>query len=288
VFQQHRQLANNMLSANQPIGIFDSGIGGLTVANAVLRVLPAESIIYFGDTAHLPYGDKSPDTIARYAQVITDFLLSQQCKLIIIACNSASSVAFDKVRAQANAKGVEVVNVIDPVVACIADRGYRSVGVIGTRATIGSEVFPQKIAALDQHMKVASLATPLLAPMIESGFVKGDISRLVIENYLEDPALEGIEALILACTHYPLIKAEIENHYALKGLSVDILATNEIVAEYVKTLLQDLSLIHQGTPEPHRFYVSDYTESFEQTTRLFYKQAVHLEQSAIFAGETAY
>lgn len=288
MFQQHLQQANNMLSAKQPIGIFDSGIGGLTVANAVLRVLPNESIIYFGDTAHLPYGDKSPDTIARYAQVITDFLLSQQCKLIIIACNSASSVAFDKVREQANAKGVEVVNVIDPVVACIADRGYRSVGVIGTRATIGSGVFPHKIAALDRQMEVASLATPLLAPMIESGFVKGDISRLVIENYLDDPKLEGIEALILACTHYPLIKAEIENHYALKGLSVDILATNEIVAEYVQTLLQSLSLVHQGAPEPHQFYVSDYTESFEQTTRLFYKQAVHLEQSSIFAGETAY
>lgn len=277
-----------MLSAKQPIGIFDSGIGGLTVANAVLKVLPDESIIYFGDTAHLPYGDKSPDTIARYAQVITDFLLSQQCKLIIIACNSASSVAYDKVREQAIAKGVEVVNVIDPVVACIADRGYRSVGVIGTRATIGSGVFPQKIAALDRQMEVASLATPLLAPMIESGFVKGDISRLVIENYLDDPKLEGIEALILACTHYPLIKAEIENHYAIKGLSVDILATNEIVAEYVKSLLKSLSLIHEGTPQPHQFYVSDYTESFEQTTRLFYKQAVHLEQSAIFSGENAY
>lgn len=277
-----------MLSAKQPIGIFDSGIGGLTVANAVLKVLPDESIIYFGDTAHLPYGDKSPDTIARYAQVITDFLLSQQCKLIIIACNSASSVAYDKVREQAIAKGVEVVNVIDPVVACIAERGYRSVGVIGTRATIGSGVFPQKIAALDRQMEVASLATPLLAPMIESGFVKGDISRLVIENYLDDPKLEGIEALILACTHYPLIKAEIENHYAIKGLSVDILATNEIVAEYVKSLLKSLSLIHEGTPQPHQFYVSDYTESFEQTTRLFYKQAVHLEQSAIFSGENAY
>jgi glutamate racemase len=288
VFQQHLQQANNMLSANQPIGIFDSGIGGLTVANAVLRVLPDESIIYFGDTAHLPYGDKSPDTIARYAHVITDFLLSQHCKLIIIACNSASSVAYEKVREQANAKGVEVVNVIDPVVAFIAERGYRSVGVIGTRATIGSGVFPQKIAALDRQMEVSSLATPLLAPMIESGFVKGDISRLVIENYLDDPKLEGIEALILACTHYPLIKAEIENHYAIKGLSVDILATNEIVADYVKSLLKKLSLIHQGMPEPHQFYVSDYTESFEQTTRLFYKQAVHLEQSAIFSGENAY
>jgi glutamate racemase len=277
-----------MLNRQQPIGIFDSGIGGLTVANAVLRVLPSETIQYFGDTAHLPYGDKSAETIQRYAQVITNFLLSKNCKLIIIACNSASSVAYEQVRKEAATHGVAVVNVIDPVVECVIRKGYRSVGVIGTRATIGSGIFPFKINASDNQMQVASLATPLLAPMIESGFLKGDISRLVIENYLDDTVLEGIEALVLACTHYPLIKHEIEHYYAVRGLQVDVLATNEIVADYVKLLMADQDLINTESAQAHHFYVSDYTESFEQTTRLFYKQTVHLEYSPIFSGENAY
>jgi glutamate racemase len=277
-----------MLNRQQPIGIFDSGIGGLTVANAVLRVLPSETIYYFGDTAHLPYGDKSAETIQRYAQVITDFLLSKNCKLIIIACNSASSVAYEQVSKQAAHHGVTVVNVIDPVVDCVIRKGYRSVGVIGTRATIGSGIFQSKINDSDSRMQVASLATPLLAPMIESGFVKGDISRLIIENYLDDPRLQGIEALVLACTHYPLIKHEIEHYYAVKGLQVDVLATNEIVADYVKSLLIGEELINTGSPKDHHFYVSDYTESFVQTTRLFYKETVHLEYSPIFSGENAF
>jgi glutamate racemase len=273
---------------SRPIGIFDSGIGGLTVANAVLRATPGEKLIYFGDTAHLPYGDKSPETIRRYSQTITSFLLSNQCKLIIIACYSASSVAFDAVKEQAAAHNVEVINVIDPVVAFIARRGYQKVGIIGTRATIGSQVFPDKIHSIDPKLEVASLATPLLAPMIESGFVNGDISRLVIENYLEDPLLENIESLVLACTHYPLIKDEIENFYAAKGLQVEVLATNEIVAEYVQQLLVERNLVRSSTNHAeHHFYVSDYTESFEQTTRLFYKKEVPLEHALIFVGEPA-
>lgn len=271
---------------SRPIGIFDSGIGGLTVANAVLRALPNEKLIYFGDTAHLPYGDKSPETIRRYSETITRFLLQKQCKLIIIACNSASSVAYNEVSELAAAQGVSVVNVIDPVVAFAAKRGYHKLGVIGTRATIGSGIFNEKIAFADKGIKVAALATPLLAPMIESGFVKGDISRLVIEQYLEAPELEQIEALILACTHYPLIKDEIENFYASRGLQVEILATNEIVADFVKQLLSVAEMLRPAgnTPE-HHFFVSDYTESFEQTTRLFYGKEVPLEASDIFIAE---
>ena len=272
---------------SRPIGIFDSGIGGLTVANAVLKASPGEKLIYFGDTAHLPYGEKSPATIVRYSQAITDFLLSKNCKLIIIACNSASSVAYEEVRELAASKGVPVVNVIDPVVNYISKAGYSKVGIIGTRATIGSNIFPNKITAADSKINVASLATPLLAPMIESGFVKGDISRLVVENYLEDETLRDIEAIVLACTHYPLIKDQIEQYYASKGLSTEILATNEIVADYVKQLLMEKNLLRDSANKAiHHFYVSDYTESFEQTTRLFYKKEVPLEKSTIFEGES--
>lgn len=274
-----------MKLSESPIGIFDSGIGGLTVANAVLNTLPNESFMYFGDTAHLPYGDKSPDTIKRYCSVITDFLLENNVKLIIIACNSASSVAFEHVQEMARQKGVQVINVIDPVVDYINLHKINNVGVIGTRATIGSNIFPNKIHQLHPQTQVESLATPLLAPMIESGFIKGDISKAIIEAYLAEPVLDDIEALILACTHYPLIKKEIAQFFIDHHRKVEILATNEIVAQYVKKVLEASDLISQNTKVHHQFFVSDYTDSFEETTKLFYKEEVLLKHSPIFEGE---
>jgi len=264
------------LKADQPIGIFDSGIGGLTVANAVLQAMPHEDIIYFGDTAHMPYGDKSSDTIRQYVNNIGKFLLSKQCKLIIIACNSASSVAYDMLREQVGEAAL-VVNVIDPVVNYILNKGYKHVGVIGTRATIGSDVYRKKIYRVNSDITVYSLATPLLAPMIESGFYDGQISSLVIEKYLNDENLEDIDTLVLACTHYPLIKEEIEAFY--KGKNVEVLASNEIVAAYVKDLLKmkGLQTNDQNVGE-HHFYVSDYTDSFDKTTRIFYGSQVRLEE----------
>lgn len=274
-----------MKLSESPIGIFDSGIGGLTVANAVLNTLPNESLIYFGDTAHLPYGDKSPDTIKRYCSVITDFLLENNVKLIIIACNSASSVAFEHVQVMARKKDVQVINVIDPVVDYINLHKINNVGVIGTRATIGSNIFPNKVHQLNPQTQVESLATPLLAPMIESGFIKGDISKAIIEAYLAEPVLDNIEALILACTHYPLIKKEIAQFFIDHHRKVEILATNEIVAQYVKKVLEASDLISQNTKVQHQFFVSDYTDSFEETTKLFYKEEVLLKHSGIFEGE---
>jgi glutamate racemase len=265
--------------ADQPIGIFDSGVGGLTVANAILQVLPNEHIIYFGDTAHLPYGDKSPDTIRQYVKEIGVFLLSQNCKVIIIACNSASSVAYDSL-VEVVGKQAIVINVIDPVVTYILKKGYKQVGVIGTRATIGSDVYRKKIYKVDSDITVHSLATPLLAPMIESGFFNGQISRLVIEKYLQDENLKDIDTLVLACTHYPLIKKEIEAFYS--GKQVEIVASNEVVAQYVKELLTAKGLTNSSaTPGKHKFYVSDYTESFDKTTRIFYGSQVQLEQVSL-------
>ena len=274
-----------MKHSDSPIGIFDSGIGGLTVANAVLNTLPNESFIYFGDTAHLPYGDKSPETIKRYCSVITEFLLENNVKMIIIACNSASSVAFEYVQEIAMKQNVQVINVIDPVVDYIHLHNIKNVGVIGTRATIGSNIFPSKIQHLHPQTQVESLATPLLAPMIESGFIKGDISKAIIEAYLIEPELDKIEALILACTHYPLIKKEISEFYIDHQRQVEILATNEIVAEYVKKVLEESDLISKSDRVRHQFFVSDYTDTFEETTKMFYKQEVILKHSPIFEGE---
>lgn len=268
------------MSSSLPIGIFDSGIGGLTVAAAIHRILPNEQLIYFGDTAHLPYGDKSPEAIRSYSLSIGRFLLEQQCKMIIIACNTASSHAFDALVQEIGSK-VPVINVIDPVVEAVVKAGkYRHVGVIGTKSTIQSGLYASNIAKIDPAIKVYSLATPLLAPMIEEGFFDNKISHTVIQAYLSSPKLNNIDSLVLACTHYPLIKAEISEYYQGK---VDIINTAEIVAAYVRDQLTTLNLLNASPsgPKPHRFYVSDYTRSFEKSTRLFFGEKISLQLQVI-------
>lgn len=261
------------LSPHQPIGIFDSGIGGLTVANAIHRFLPQERLIYFGDTIHLPYGDKSADAIRYYSLTISKFLLELNCKMIIIACNSASSAAYDVLLHFFEGKAL-FVNVVDPLVQSVVNQGFKNVGVIATKATIHSSIYRNKIKASNQKIKVSQLATPLLAPMIEEGFYSGAISKSIIENYLSQPELEGIDALLLACTHYPLIKNEINDYY--KG-KVTILDSTDVVKEEVYRLLLAENLLCNHKTGEDSFYVSDYTESFESTAQNFYGHKIKLE-----------
>lgn len=258
-----------------PIGIFDSGIGGLTVANAIQKVLPNETLIYFGDTAHLPYGDKSPDSIKYYAIRICQFLLERNCKMIVIACNTASSLAYETVKDFVGGK-VPVINVIDPVVEYItAKKKIKKVGVIGTKGTIKSDIYARKIKAKDKKIVVSSLATPLLAPMIEEGFFHNKISRSIIGAYLSSRKLAKIDSLILACTHYPLIRPEVEDYYKDK---VDIVDTAGVVAAHVKEVLQKNKLLSKKKTPKHHFYVSDFTKSFEDSTRFFFRNKIHLEK----------
>lgn len=260
----------------RPIGMFDSGIGGLTVARAVAQALPHERLIYFGDTAHLPYGDKSTAAIQAYAVKICDLLLRQQCKLIMIPCNSASAAAYELVREYVGSKA-RVLNVIDPIVEHIgATYAGRTVGLIGTKQTVNSNVYKKKIDDLDVGVELHSLATPLLAPMIEEGFYENAVSDNIIRTYLENPALAGIDALVLACTHYPLIKDQIARFY---GGRVEVLDASEAVAQHAKAYLETnhLAAPPRDTPPVHHFYVSDFTRSFEESTRIFFGQEVHLE-----------
>ncbi|MEO8149934.1 MAG: glutamate racemase [Bacteroidia bacterium] len=257
-----------------PIGIFDSGIGGLTVANAINKLLPKESLIYFGDTAHLPYGEKSPAAIKSYALNISEVLLKHHCKIIVIACNTASALAYKTVKDHVEGK-VEVVSVIEPTVEFVTANNFaKHIGVIATKATIKSDVYAEEIKKANKSIIVESLATPLLAPMIEEGFFNNKISKTIINDYLSRPKLKKIDTLILACTHYPLIKPEIENYY--KG-KVKILDSTEIVAQKVKEKLQASHLLNKGKARKHHFYVSDYTKSFEQSTRLFFTGNIKLE-----------
>lgn len=260
-----------------PIGIFDSGIGGLTVANAIRKILPEEEIIYFGDTAHMPYGAKSAESIRHYSTRISGFLDSLGCKAIVIACNSASATAHKTV--QKHLKNKLVINVIDPVAAYTAKHHSETkVGVIGTKATIGSRVYVKRIRKLDPSLAVKSLATPLLAPMIEEGFFNNNISQTIINSYLSKTHFKGIEALILACTHYPLIQPEVEEYYKN---TVEIINSADIVADHLKKQLKARKLLRKGKVK-HTFYVSDYTSSFEKSTRLFFGDEIHLEEMRLF------
>lgn len=261
--------------ATQPIGIFDSGIGGLTVANAISRLLPNEQLIYFGDTAHMPYGDKSKELIRKYAARITDFLLQEKnCKTIVIACNTASAAAYEELRDQFRGK-IPVINVIDPMIeAVISDDTIKHVGVIATKTTIASGVYQEKFTRRKPDLKLSVMATPLLASMIEEGFYNNNISTAVLENYLSNEQLHGIDALVLACTHYPLIKKEISTFYHDK---IKIFDSAEVVAHKLKTILEKENLASSKKTAEDVFYVSDYTKSFEHTTNIFYGREIHLD-----------
>ncbi len=267
------------LQSAQPIGIFDSGIGGLTVAKAILQRLPQEQLLYFGDTAHLPYGDKSPDAILHYSETITRYLMDKGAKMIVIACNTASSVAYEHLQFKYGDQ-VMIVNVIDPVVkATLADPMVRNIGIIGTKGTIQSNAYERRITTMRDKVQVHSLATPLLVPMIEEGYFDNQISHTIIEAYLNYPDFSNIDALILGCTHYPLIRPAIEAH--LRGRAV-VMDSTTVVADAVARQLSRFGLLAEKPAGPHHFMVSDYTRSFEQTARLFFGDDITLEHTPIW------
>lgn len=261
------------IDTSNAIGIFDSGIGGLTVARAVHSLLPNESIVYFGDTAHLPYGDKSTAALQAYAIKICNVLLQQNCKVILIACNSASVAAYDLVKEYVGSRA-KVMNVIEPMINYINDvYAGNNVGLIGTKQTILSNVYKKKVDQLDAGIDLRSLATPLLVPMIEENFFRNSIREEIIETYLSREELQDIKALILGCTHYPLIKESIKKYYQNK---VEILDSSEIVANSLKGMLAMHNMTNKSGKRFQKFYVSDFTQSFETSTRLFFGKHVQL------------
>jgi len=261
------------LDKNNPIGIFDSGAGGLTVAGAVKNILPNEKIIYFGDTAHLPYGDKSVDAIKQYSLKITDFLLEKNCKIILIACNTASAAAYETVKNHVGENAI-VLNVIDPATKFIANNSkYKKIGVIGTKGTISSDLYSTKIKKIDNQKQVVSMATPLFVPMIEEGFIYDNISNAIIKNYLSDERLQNIDSLILACTHYPIIKNQIRKFFNFKTNIVD---SSQVVARELQRILAEKQLFNTNTNPKHEFYVSDYTDFFSTLAEMFFDEEVNL------------
>ncbi len=261
------------------IGIFDSGIGGLTIARVIQATLPNETIIYFGDTAHLPYGNKSQELVKEYAEKITRYLIEEEgCSSIVIACNTASAAAYASLRDTFKGS-VPIINVIDPIIeAVVSNDAIHKVGIIATSTTVDSGIYQEKLTRRKPSLRYSVLPTPLLAPMIEEGFYKGAISRDVIHGYLSKTELQDIDALVLACTHYPLIKKDIAEYY--KG-TVEIIDAPEIVVEKLRSILEKENLLSTTKESEDVYYVSDLTESFEKTTELFFGKAVPLKLKKI-------
>lgn len=268
------------MNSQNPIGIFDSGVGGLTVAKSLNELLPNENLVYFGDTVHLPYGDKSVAAIQKYSLAIADFLVNQQkAKAILIACNSASAVAYDVLLAEFGTQ-VPIFNVIDPVVNFVSlNADAKKIGVIGTRATISSETYFNKIKLLNPKVEVSSLATPLLVPVIEEGLSRSKISVEVIEHYLSHNKIADVDTLVLGCTHYPLIQRQVEE---LGNDKMQVINSPEIVARYVKLELQNLDLLNSDKSTGQlKFLISDYTPVFKNTAQLMFGKGVELEENRL-------
>lgn len=221
----------------RPIGVFDSGIGGLTVAAALRELLPAEEIFYVGDTARVPYGGKSPATIERYSIEISGMLLAEGAKMIVVACNTASALSVPRLQ---DLLRVPVIGVIEPgASAAVAATKSRHVGVIGTRATVQSKAYERAIHAIDPTIKVRAQACPLLVPFIEEGWLEDPVTDQVIQRYLNPMVRSGIDTLVLGCTHYPLLSKALARYV---GSGITLVDSARNCAANVKTLLQKLSL----------------------------------------------
>ena len=266
------------LSANQPIGIFDSGVGGLTVAKEIKRLLPNEDLIYFGDTKHLPYGEKSREAIVGYSTKITNFLLEKNCKAIVIACNSATANALQEVQ-ELVAERVPVIDVINPVAEKVSYEIHNNVGVIATKATVNSGLYKKSIRKHNKFIKVDELATPLLVPAIEEGFKNHPITHSIIYNYLSNSKLKNIETLILGCTHYPLLIDEIKQYY---GNRVRVIDSPNIVANQLKMILDKHNLLNEENHKPsYQFFLSDITKNFEKISKKFFGKSIDLEHKVL-------
>lgn len=262
------------LSAKQPIGIFDSGVGGLTVAKEIKRLMPHEDLIYFGDTKHLPYGEKSKEAIVGYSLRIVEFLLSLNCKAIVIACNTATANALKEILELVDGR-VPVFDVINPVAEKVAFEIHNNVGVIATKATVNSGLYKKSIRKHNKFIKVDELATPLLVPAIEEGFANHPITHAIIYNYLSNNKLKNIETLILGCTHYPLLQNEIKQYY---GNRVRVIDSPNIVASQVKSVLDKYQLLNEDNPEPkYQFFLSDITKNFERISKKFFGNRIAME-----------
>lgn len=249
------------IDPNAPIGVFDSGVGGLTVAREIMRNLPMEKIIYFGDTARVPYGSKSRDTVIRYSRQIVRFLREQQVKAIVVACNTASALALSTLEEESD---IPIIGVVKPGArVAIETTKKKRVGVIATEATINSHLYRELIRQMDPEITVVGRPCPLFVPLVEEGWLHDSVTETVARRYLKDLQDQDIDTLILGCTHYPLLRSLIGE---IMGEQVTLVNPAYETSLALKRLLEAGGLMNPGTARsefPYRFFVSDAAEKFK-------------------------
>lgn len=256
-----------------PIGVFDSGVGGLTVAREIMRQIPNEKIIYFGDTARVPYGSKSKETVTRFSRQIVRFLQTFQVKTIVVACNTASAYAMEELERETD---VPIIGVVKPGARIAAEvtRNGR-IGVIATEATIGSQIYTKYIRQLKKDVTICGKACPLFVPLVEEGLWEDPVTDEIARRYLAELIDRGIDTLILGCTHYPLIRSTIRR---LIGEQVTLVNPAYETARELRELLRQKDLLNGQAPklgeDSHRFYASDAAERFQQFANSIIKYGI--------------
>ena len=267
------------MTSSAPIGVFDSGLGGLTVARALLARLPNESLVYVGDTARVPYGPKSPDTVRRYAAQIADWLVGEGVKAIVVACNTATAHALDYLRASSP---VPVVGVVEPGArAAVTLAPHGRIGVIGTAGTIASGAYERAIRALSPDAEVLAQACPLLVPLVEEGWLDHEATRLIVHAYLAPLRDASVRTLVLGCTHYPLLAHAIGREMGPGVRLIDSAA--ETAAETERVLGARALLAGAAATPSHRFVASDAPERFLLLGRRFLDGTVTDVEHVLFA-----
>jgi glutamate racemase len=255
----------NFMTRTNPIGFFDSGIGGLTVVKSIMELMPNENIVYFGDTARVPYGSKSNDTVVEYSIQAANFLLRKNIKLLVVACNTASSVALEELRKFLT---VPVIGMIEPGARmALSESKSKRIGVIGTRGTINNKAYARELKKLNPKVKVFEQACPLFVPLAEEGWIDHKSTQLIAKEYLEEIKGEDIDTLILGCTHYPILANVIQK---VVGKKIKLVHSGTPAAKLVEDYLNGRGLrnhsVHHGQSE---FYVSDVPVKFREIAERF-------------------
>ncbi|HYY24980.1 MAG TPA: glutamate racemase [Candidatus Udaeobacter sp.] len=261
------------MNKDSAIGLFDSGIGGLTVLQKIIELLPKENTVYLGDTARAPYGTKSVETVLRYSFENSEFLVEKDVKLVVVACNTSTAIALDRLKSSLD---IPVIGVIESGVRKALERSRnKKIGVIGTEATIQSGAYTKALRAKDVKVEVYSRACPLFVPLVEEGWTDNDVVEMTVKAYLGSLKQSGIDTLILGCTHYPLLKKAIRK---LMGDAVYLVDSAEEIANEVSTVLKKESLVRKNGKGSHSFFVTDAPDRFVKVGQRFLGEKV---QSAV-------
>ena len=258
---------------NLPIGVFDSGLGGLTVVRAIKKILPEESIVYLGDTAHLPYGTKSSDSIIKFSFANTKFLIEQGVKAIVVACNTSSATALKKLK---ESFSIPIFGVIEPgSVEAVKSSSFGKIGVIGTTATIRSKAYQRELKKLNSKLEIHAKSCPLFVPLIEEGWVDNEITFKVAEIYLSELIKSGVDTLILGCTHYPLIRDTIQR---VMGDGVKLIDSGEAVALWLKNFLKKEKILAKNKNPFYHYYLTDFPQRFKKIAERFLGERIEIKK----------